>query len=536
VRNIVPSVNPVQIAEPRLQAPSATQSEGGGEPFSELLDSAVADHHACKEPRAKSQKRHEPPEHAQRNRHGPSQNASCRAEQATRGDTPVRARPHEADSECTETYAKPTETTGEDEIAQTSGANEVEEATAIDAKSECSENEGGGGCIDITAAPVAEEPSVEDPEVAAIPGSEGAASEGLAEFTIVAAEALSTETSPATSLELGEEIAVTTAFQGDAKAPVPNLGATVDPEVAPAAPLPNIQPAVSAVSAPTQPAADADGQNSAIPALTTSGDTKKTSESAQTAQSPAPALAPAPAPAPAPISPSTAGNTSPSTEGAVANTAQQQDGHQVAELARSLKAAGPASADNTTAVPPSNDAPKPQVNTAVHSPVPEPVRALASSLNAASLHAANVNEPNPVPLKGTALAIEIISRMREGMRRFEIRLDPPELGRIDVRLEVDRHGQASTKLTVERPETLDLLQREARGLERALQQAGLKTENGGLEFSLRQQTNDGWAHGQPHQSRQSPALVAGEDNELVEAVIDGYRSAAHARGGVDIRI
>jgi flagellar hook-length control protein FliK len=79
-----------------------------------------------------------------------------------------------------------------------------------------------------------------------------------------------------------------------------------------------------------------------------------------------------------------------------------------------------------------------------------------------------------VPLKGVALAVEIVSRMREGLRRFEIRLDPPELGRIDVRLEVDRHGQATTKLTVDRPETLDLLQREARGLERALQQAGLR--------------------------------------------------------------
>jgi chemotaxis protein MotD len=527
VRNIVPSVNPVQIAEPRLQAPSAAQSDGS-EPFSELLDSAVADHHAGKEPSAKPDKRHEPPEHAQRNRHGPSQNASCRAEQATRGDTPVRARPHEAGSECTETCAKPNETTGEDEIAQTSEANEVEEAITIDAKSECFEKEGGGVCMDVTAAPVAEDPSVEDAEVAAIPGRQGPISEGPAEFTIVAAEALSTESSPANSLEVGEEIVVTTAIQGDAKAPFTNPGPTVDPEMPPAVPSPKIQQAVSAVSASTQPTPDADGQNSATPALTTFGDTKKTPEAAQTAQ--------APTSAPAPSSPSAAGNTSPATEGVVANIAQQQDGHQVAELARSLKAAGPASADNTSVAPPSNDAPKPQVNTAVHSLMPEPVRALASSLNAASLHAANVNEPNPVPLKGTALAIEIISRMREGLRRFDIRLDPPELGRIDVRLEVDRHGQASTKLTVERPETLDLLQREARGLERALQQAGLKTENGGLEFSLRQQTNDGWAHSQPDQARPSPALVAAEDSELVEAVIDGYRSAAHARGGVDIRI
>lgn len=40
-------------------------------------------------------------------------------------------------------------------------------------------------------------------------------------------------------------------------------------------------------------------------------------------------------------------------------------------------------------------------------------------------------------------------------------------------------------VTVERPETLELLQRDARGLERALQDAGLRTDSGSLNFNLR---------------------------------------------------
>ena len=40
---------------------------------------------------------------------------------------------------------------------------------------------------------------------------------------------------------------------------------------------------------------------------------------------------------------------------------------------------------------------------------------------------------------------------------------------------------------VERADTLDLLKRDAAQLERALQQAGLKTSDNALEFSLRQQ-------------------------------------------------
>ena len=74
-----------------------------------------------------------------------------------------------------------------------------------------------------------------------------------------------------------------------------------------------------------------------------------------------------------------------------------------------------------------------------------------------------------------------------GKKRFEIRLDPPELGRIDVRLEIDSDGQVKSRLIVERSETLDMLRRDAPQLERALQQAGLKTSDNALEFSLRHQ-------------------------------------------------
>src|SRR5690606_26358258 len=168
--------------------------------------------------------------------------------------------------------------------------------------------------------------------------------------------------------------------------------------------------------------------------------------------------------------------------------------------------------------------------------LPEPVRALAATLNPASLHAANVVERNPVPLTGPALAVEIVSRMRDGMRRFDIRLDPPELGRVDVRLEVDSGGNVKTKLTLDRPETLELMQREARGLERALQQAGLKTDAGGLEFSLRSHADHGRDGGHAWNGERPADAQAGEEGERIQALIHEYQTTAAARGGVDIRI
>ena len=75
-----------------------------------------------------------------------------------------------------------------------------------------------------------------------------------------------------------------------------------------------------------------------------------------------------------------------------------------------------------------------------------------------------------VPLAG--VAIEIAGQALAGKNRFEIRLDPPELGRIEVRLDVDRDGQVTTRLIADRSDTLDLLRRDASGLERACRMRG----------------------------------------------------------------
>ena len=94
-----------------------------------------------------------------------------------------------------------------------------------------------------------------------------------------------------------------------------------------------------------------------------------------------------------------------------------------------------------------------------------------------------------VPLSG--LALEIAASAKNGKSSFEIRLDPAELGRIDVRIDVDRNGQMTSHLTVEKPETLSMLRQDAPQLQRALDDAGFKTGDGGLQFSLRDQSSSG---------------------------------------------
>ena len=85
------------------------------------------------------------------------------------------------------------------------------------------------------------------------------------------------------------------------------------------------------------------------------------------------------------------------------------------------------------------------------------------------------------------LAVSIAARSLSGARQFDIRLDPPELGHVEVRLSIDAAGKTSAHLSADHPQTLDLLQKDAGSLTRALRDAGLEVSQNSLNFSLRQQ-------------------------------------------------
>jgi flagellar hook-length control protein FliK len=507
----LPSVNIVQPIEPRLPAPP-TAPNRGGEPFAELLDGVVTARHEPRQPDDRPK-----PSDAST----PTSRSKARTDSLARGEKPEQPQPSstEGKADAVEDPAKMPEPIGEGEAVQTEQAA-VEPAPEVEGEIKPCEAKKSAEPASVPGEGVAQG---DDPDATMIADADAAAAKLEAEVPMTATTTVKTDAAVAPNLEIETEAFIAPAVE-------------VDPEIAPAGGQANkTEPAAQPSSAGLTQALTAVAPVSAAP-----------TDDAQTADAllvlpvhtgsakPAPDQATLPQSSGAPAAPPAGADAAAKTTASIdLQVLQQADAPQVADT-KPIKAATTPVADNPAPPPPAPDAPKIHAN--APTPMPEPVRALASSLNAASLHAANVNEPNPVPLKGVALAVEIASRMRDGMRRFEIRLDPPELGRIDVRLEVDRHGQATTKLTVDRPETLDLLQREARGLERALQQAGLKTDQGGLEFSLRQHAADGLAHDQSGRSQRQPELVAGEDSEISETVIESYRATASARGGVDIKV
>jgi flagellar hook-length control protein FliK len=142
----------------------------------------------------------------------------------------------------------------------------------------------------------------------------------------------------------------------------------------------------------------------------------------------------------------------------------------------------------------------------------------------------------PVPVSG--LAVEIAASVQNGKTRFELRLDPADLGRIDVRIDVDRSGQVTSHLTVEKPETLSMLRQDAPQLQQALSDAGLKTSSNGLQFSLRDQSSSGQQNWQNNnQSSNTQRLVVSEDTNVSASLAgQSYGRMASASGGVDIRV
>ncbi|WP_164735051.1 flagellar hook-length control protein FliK [Pelagibacterium lentulum] len=135
-----------------------------------------------------------------------------------------------------------------------------------------------------------------------------------------------------------------------------------------------------------------------------------------------------------------------------------------------------------------------------------PATNLQAALGAKQANPAAAAYARPEPqVNMPFVAAEIARHVHNGINRFEIRMNPPELGRIDVRIEFDQSGNVTARLAVERSETLDLMQRDQRALEKALAEAGLDGETD-LEFSLQQ--DDASDHAEGGESREWRAEAA----------------------------
>ncbi|AZU04909.1 flagellar hook-length control protein [Glycocaulis alkaliphilus] len=132
----------------------------------------------------------------------------------------------------------------------------------------------------------------------------------------------------------------------------------------------------------------------------------------------------------------------------------------------------------------------------------------------------------------------IARRFADGSRSFDIRLDPPELGRVQVRLEIGADRSVQAMLTAEKPEALAELQRNARELEKALADAGLDLGENGIGFALSEGGSDEQAERDPEERGAQPSITSNLtiSEESISAPVSRYGFLMTGRTGVDMRI
>ncbi|MGI9413626.1 MAG: flagellar hook-length control protein FliK, partial [Hyphomicrobiales bacterium] len=285
------------------------------------------------------------------------------------------------------------------------------------------------------------------------------------------------QTTPPTDQTQPGAIRTDSALSADADAPAPHASA---------APKPAFRALDSSAGSKPDPGANPPGapgaeRNAPRPALITAFDTMAGGSQAQGANKSGPSAAPPAAPpgiALDPMSPAAAGSAAPASDPATAALPLAQNSHTI-----SVRFGA--------------------------SPVPGPSAQM------------------PV----NTLAFNIARNFDNGVNRFEIRIDPPELGRVDVKLDMSVEGRVQAHLTVERSETLELMMRDARSLEKALADTGLNMSRDSLSFSLKDQNASG--RGADNGGNETPdgGDLPGDDDPATETA-RGYITDS----GVDITV
>ncbi len=119
-----------------------------------------------------------------------------------------------------------------------------------------------------------------------------------------------------------------------------------------------------------------------------------------------------------------------------------------------------------------------------------------STAQSANIIATSATAGQPHPAVNTVAAhISKFANNTSGINTNQtllVRLDPPELGNLRIRLKFGADNSIKAHLTAEKPETYMMLQRDAQSLERTLQQSGFDTSS--ISFELAHQGNNSFGN------------------------------------------
>jgi hypothetical protein len=145
-------------------------------------------------------------------------------------------------------------------------------------------------------------------------------------------------------------------------------------------------------------------------------------------------------------------------------------------------------------------------------------------------------EPGPDPA-ARQVALQITRALEHDRTEIRIQLDPPDLGEVDIQLEF-RDLRLCATVSAERPDTLDLLQRDARSLVRALREAGIELADSDLSFTSgdRHDRPDAGVSGQRPIHLAPPLAPAAPLQDLPFAAAPSPGLVSLSEGRLDLRV
>jgi hypothetical protein len=212
---------------------------------------------------------------------------------------------------------------------------------------------------------------------------------------------------------------------------------------------------------------------------------------------------------------------------------------------QAVQASAAATATAPAAAPPAplvnQAAPQGQALAPDGSPIPSLPGSTADTAptrNTTPAQAANAQRPASPQSVADQVSVNITRAIKAGVDKIDIQLKPASLGRINVQLEIGHDGRVQAVVSADNKDTLDLLQRESRDLERALQDAGLQTNAGDLSFNLRQQEGQETAADEangPAAAEAAPLDAEAGEDALYSALATEWRDGIRPDGRIDIR-
>lgn len=137
------------------------------------------------------------------------------------------------------------------------------------------------------------------------------------------------------------------------------------------------------------------------------------------------------------------------------------------------------------------------------------------------------------------IVLQIHRNAQTQVDTFRMQLHPTDLGQLEVRLKFSKDGTMKAHLVADKPETLNLLQKDSAQLQRMLEQSGLQLDGNALSFDLRQQRDQGTQSAYNNNGNRAAAGNAGDDMTLaasVQANISAEAMGSIRQGGINIMV